>query len=71
MSSTEVCQGWYSAKAAFMYGSSIYLTAEGGQVEVTNVGSGTNYKWEDKVMVGYVTDWWKDCQSGYNGLQII
>ena len=64
MTSTEIRQGWYSSDAAKLFGTYIYLTADGGQVEVTNVGPGHNYNWPDKVMVGYVTYWLRKGKSG-------
>lgn len=52
--------GWFSEKAA-EYGTSIYKTPEGKEVEVTLVQDSeilsTTYKWEDVIPVGEVTQY--------------
>lgn len=46
---------WYSQRSVdHDLGSSIYVTAEGVEVEVTCVGDGASYLWPDKVYVGVV-----------------
>ena len=52
----EEKQAWYSAKAAERYGTHIYASVDGREVEVTEVSSNADsYKWDDKVDMGKVT----------------
>lgn len=52
---------WYSNNAAKLYGTHIYQTADGREVEVTGVqlaaGDTRGYQWSDQVAVGFVTNW--------------
>ena len=50
--------GFYSAQAAKFYGSGIYTTPDGKEVEVTLVDPSTklDYRWPDTVFVGPVVD---------------
>lgn len=50
----EPLDAWFSEKAAQQFGSMLYLTPDGRKVEVTAVGSGTEYGWDDKVYLGKV-----------------
>jgi len=55
--------GFYSAQAAYQFGTVFYKTPEGGEVEVTSVGldsSGEYYKLADKFFIGEVTTFVRD-----------
>lgn len=52
--------GWYSERAAQLYGTSWWATPTGTEVEVTCVGPGTDYRWPDKEYRGKVTHWARD-----------
>lgn len=63
----ETKHGHYSQRAAEKFGSHLYSTPEGDQVEVTVVGldpSAERYQWHDKVYVGEVTTWIGRCRAG-------
>lgn len=59
--------GWYSEKAVKEgHGSHIYSTPDGGEVEVTTVGTETHkYYWDDKVFVGEVLQGLRDGQEAW------
>ena len=51
-------KAWFSETAAPLYGSAIYRTPDGREVEITCLSDETFYKWPDKVCVGEdVTGW--------------
>lgn len=50
----EPLNAWFSEKAARLFGSVLYLTPDGRKVEVTQVSSGMEYGWDDKVYLGKV-----------------
>ena len=52
--------GFFSQEASSRCGTEVYRTLDGREVEVTaacNDPEGSNYHWDDKVMVGEVTEW--------------
>lgn len=58
--SDQVKYGWYSAKAAELYGSAFWRTPNGEEVEVTDVtldSTGKSYKWKYKVPRGQVIEY--------------
>lgn len=55
--------GFFSEKASKDYGSLIYATPDGREVEITAVyhdAVAESYKWPDKKYVGEVTEWVRD-----------
>jgi hypothetical protein len=50
----ELLNAWFSEKAAQWFGSVLYLTPDGRKIEVTQVSSGMEYGWDDKVYLGKV-----------------
>jgi hypothetical protein len=59
--------GFYSAEAAKFYGTHLYSTVDGQQVEVTSICRdihGIDYKWKDKRFVGEVVKWLGKVSSG-------
>jgi hypothetical protein len=63
MNNDKTLYGFYSAKAAKWYGTSIWMTASGEPVEITSASdteNGEDYLWDDKVSVGIVTTWLGD-----------
>ncbi len=48
---------WFSREAYELYGSSYYRTVHGDKVEVTAVDDKEQYRFEDKIYLGEVTDW--------------
>ncbi len=59
--------GFYSARAAELFGTIIYKTPENKEIHVTAImdeGDIGSYKWEDKVCLGQVTEY---VSKGYAG----
>jgi len=59
--------GWYSAKAAEIYGTIFYFTPEGKEVEVTGVGPKDYHKrylWDDVTCVGEVARYSRPGKKG-------
>jgi hypothetical protein len=57
----------YSPTAAKLYGTVIYSTPDGEEVEVTNVyreGQGYFYNWEDKEEIGPVNEYLRQGKRG-------
>jgi len=63
---------YFSAEAAKKCGSSIYLSHDGSEVEVTYVGEGLIdcgiHKWPDRKSVGPVVEWLRRGQTGQTSM---
>lgn len=68
ISQTALHRAYYSPTAADLYGSSIYSTADGSEVEVTCVEPGLEdtgiYNWKDAVVVGPVSSYIRTGRKG-------
>jgi len=57
----KVCYGWFSETAKKIYGSNIYSTEDGGEVEATHItleaGDEIEYNYPDRVSLGRVKFW--------------
>jgi len=63
--------GFYSRKAADRYGSIVYKTPTGQEVEVTVIFSSPtheSYNWDDKICVGEITDYVRTVKPKLDGL---
>jgi hypothetical protein len=64
MEKTEQAVGIYSAKAAELYGTSIYLGADGKEHEVSAIDKPSKYKWDDAVILGPMGKWLRKGRKG-------
>lgn len=59
----RILHAYFSAEAAYLYGSSYYRRADGSKVEITCVGEDRqwieeHYQWKDKRYLGVCADEW-------------
>lgn len=60
----EQAVGIYSKKAAELYGTTVWLTPDGHEVEITAKDKPSSYKWDDAQIIGPVEKW---VRSGCKG----